>query len=60
MLFIEKGPRGPRMPQSRRGLPFMALAVAFLALGIAGNSAFFVLALAFFAISMVLMRRPQH
>ena len=47
------------MPQSRRGLPFLALAVAFLALGIAGNRAFFVLALAFFAISIVLMRRPQ-
>ena len=48
------------MTQSRRGLPFLALAVAFLALGVAGNRAFFVLALAFFAISIVLMRRPQH
>jgi len=38
----------------------MALALAFLALGVAGNSAFFVLALAFFAISLVFMRQPQH
>ena len=52
--------KGSLMTHSRRGLPFMALAVAFLALGVAGNSAFFVLALAFFAINIVLMRRPQR
>jgi hypothetical protein len=57
MLFVAKG---FLMTQSRRGLPFLALAVAFLALGVAGNSAFFVLALAFFAINIVLMRRPQR
>ena len=52
--------KGSLMTHSRRGLPFMALAVAFLALGVAGNSVFFALALAFFAISMVLMRRPHR
>ena len=52
--------KGSLMTQSRRGLPFMALAVAFLALGVAGNSTFLVLALAFFAISIVLMFRPQR
>jgi hypothetical protein len=57
MLFMAKG---FLMTQSRRGLPFLALAVAFLALGVAGNSTFFVLALAFFAISIAFMRLPQR
>ena len=46
------------MIQSRRGLPFMALAIAFLAIGIATNRTFLVLALVFFVIAVAFMRRP--
>jgi hypothetical protein len=52
--------KGFLLTQARLSLPFMALAVAFLALGVAGNNVFFALALAFFVISIVSMRRPQR
>ena len=48
------------MPQSRRGLPFIALAIAFLALGIGGNRMFLTLAAVFFALAVVFMQRPPR
>jgi len=47
------------MPQSRRGLPFIGSALAFLAIGIATNRVFLAVALAFFIIGLVFMRRQQ-
>jgi hypothetical protein len=45
------------MPQPWRGLPFIALALAFLAIGVSTNSAFYALAVVFFVIGVALMRR---
>ena len=46
------------MPQSRRSVAFFALALAFLAVGIASNRTFLALAVVFLAIGVAFMRRP--
>ena len=48
------------MLQPQRGLVFLALAIAFLAIGIATNRTFLVLALAFFVIGVAFLRRPRN
>ncbi len=48
------------MRQPRPGFAFFVLALAFLALGIAGNRTFLSRAVVFFATGVMFMRRPSR
>ena len=43
----------------KRGLPFIALGVAFMAIGITGRTTFFILGLVFIILGIALMRRAH-